>query len=1262
MKSNIYLAKPSGELIGCPNGIKTDTVNVKFHATDIWEMSFEVNRYINDTVSGSLVPSDYYDSIRSGMKLYLDDAMYPAYFIINEEPVSTIDGNFEMKSVTCHSCECELQNSFKTLQINTGIKGISAEYLIDQNVDSYTGLPKEYISLVNYNEPQKSLMHLILEGTGWKTAPNIKEEVCQRKYAFQLEHADIYSFLTQSLAGTCQCFIVFDRKNKTVSLIDKNDYGKDTGIFLSYRSLLNKLDKSPMSDHTLATKMYPSGKEDLSIYYANFGQSFLVDYDYYANAKDEYGNAKFISNELADKYNTYLYETDQEKVSWNGNEYTRRELYMDLSRKYNMLLLEETELIHRVPNDGCIIDYKTFKYDELITALKAYHNALYALITIFRNEYGIEDSGDLSTADEEKMKATVYWYDYTAYKNTILPKIYEALKIWCKTNSNGDLCDKNGNSLTIINEKTLVPYNGGLTTNPAYSDTLIKQIDAYSYDFDLYGLDELNAKRLAWLTTADTLYTDGFILEKDESGNPLRYNTPDEEGWNALENEIENIHYQKNFTDKFSFIEKLNQYLNYMSSEERENAITGRKEKGIVRQCEDKIRELEAQISEKRSEMASVDSLRKDLSSRFTFYNYFTEEERKTFTTLTKEIEYQNNNILLTSLDNTVTQIDRQNELYLDAKNILYMNAHPQWHFQIEADNLFDIPEMSNIAHDFHLGNYIRVQTDLYKDEFVKLRLISVETNPCEATERLNIEFSDTAYTYRRADDFDYIFSKLYKGASTSGSGSGISSSSGNSTSNNRDAIIQISSNMLNALLSSEQFGTSITDAVLNSITANKGNFQDILAANIMANSVSVGKTVIDGRCLTTGQIKSADYNGSQNDSGICQIDNTSGSILSLDNGTFNFGGGGLTWDGHTLHINGDISGSTGTFQGMLNVNDKFKVDESGNVTAEGFLKASNAEITGKITTTSATFDGITTNKATITGGVISDTTIQNSRLGNFTVAQNTNHGITYAGSGASCGMGYKKMENIDPNEPVTGDPFLFYAFWADTNQNGIHPESAKFYVTNSGYLHCVNAQTDNLTASRLDATYIGPFELGYQGLWAGDEETLIVDGNGEGYIQNIKLKYNEMACGGAYSQRSFSGLSKRTLYVGSNGLISAASSSKRYKQDISDSLSDFDIHAIYKLPVVQFRYNKENGGGDGSELHIGLLAEDVAKYFPTAARWDKNHEHVDTWEPSDLFPAVVKLVQEQHKEIEELKQRIKSMETKLSYEQELSVSDKRSR
>ena len=57
----------------------------------------------------------------------------------------------------------------------------------------------------------------------------------------------------------------------------------------------------------------------------------------------------------------------------------------------------------------------------------------------------------------------------------------------------------------------------------------------------------------------------------------------------------------------------------------------------------------------------------------------------------------------------------------------------------------------------------------------------------------------------------------------------------------------------------------------------------------------------------------------------------------------------------------------------------------------------------------------------------------------------------------------------------------------------------------------------------------------------------------------------------------------------------------------------------------------------------IGLIAENVYDNYKIAADWHVDEESgkilVDAWNEQYIVPAMLKLIQEQHKEIEKLKQ-----------------------
>lgn len=106
--------------------------------------------------------------------------------------------------------------------------------------------------------------------------------------------------------------------------------------------------------------------------------------------------------------------------------------------------------------------------------------------------------------------------------------------------------------------------------------------------------------------------------------------------------------------------------------------------------------------------------------------------------------------------------------------------------------------------------------------------------------------------------------------------------------------------------------------------------------------------------------------------------------------------------------------------------------------------------------------------------------------------------------------------------------------------------------------------------------------------------------------------------------------------YVSSNYRIARyASSSKRYKHDIAEV---FDAtcrpDALYDLPVVTYRYNDGYCADEphGEKLHIGFIAEDVAKLYPVGCGYVNGVP--ENWNIMEVVPGMLKLIQDQHKDI----------------------------
>ena len=121
------------------------------------------------------------------------------------------------------------------------------------------------------------------------------------------------------------------------------------------------------------------------------------------------------------------------------------------------------------------------------------------------------------------------------------------------------------------------------------------------------------------------------------------------------------------------------------------------------------------------------------------------------------------------------------------------------------------------------------------------------------------------------------------------------------------------------------------------------------------------------------------------------------------------------------------------------------------------------------------------------------------------------------------------------------------------------------------------------------------------------------------------------------------------TVYLPtSSGTIALASSSRRIKKNIR-AITEEEAQKLLDIDVVKFDYKE--GWGDGKKNHAGFIAEDVQKIIPETVIVNKNYDpnlpiDVECNFPPEMdyqrfVPYLVKMVQMQQKEINELKAEI---------------------
>jgi len=890
--------------------------------------------------------------------------------------VSTVSGLIQNKD--CYEYLHDFLRSYPRIECDPLVEGGCNIYLHELSAENEYGyelfvgseegtFTQEYLltgidNLINYYQTygkQLSMLDLAIEkahASGW-TVGNIPIDIAHKKYNFDIDKQDILSFFKSKCTQTMKVIFDFDRYDRRVNIIDiaNTDDEHDTGVFLSYRNLVKQIDIKTSSQDGIRTKFVPTGNENLGVLYANFGEYDIVNLNWFMDKINEYGENQYVTAELHDKYHAwedYRYSTP---VSYDVNGTTmsfdsRRDAYRELTKKYNQYTIDIDAIKNKLPNDGCSIDYTTFTFKELNIAYKAYFNALETLEQLYMSDVGAVsfDRDTLIALDGHgnectSIKDTFYWLDFCCYYYTIIPNVINALRIYVKTDEHGTMSEENPEQYDAEKGEWIENLGGNPWYNGDAKRVTENMSDEFMYDMSLYGTVELAAKKKAWQECAATLYKVGYVLQngvvvEDVPLEDYEYNTPDETGWNRLSDEQ-----KQKYTSEASFERQLNEYLNYVSTWVRENALTHGETKGVIQMAQDALDELQPKVDALEADQARIDEIRKQIASEVTWENWeggFTEEELEIMYTLVREADYTNNNILITSLDDIATTVDAQEELYVDATTALYERSRPQLTFDVGVDNLFAIPEFECMADSVDLLNYIRVSIGLYDDEFVRLRVTDIEENPLILDDELTLKFSNMTYTLQGVNDLANLFNSMNGTSTSSSSGSSNGSSNGSGTYGNNDAQIQIANNMLNALLKSKTYTNSVSQTVVNQLSSD-GITKILMAGSGLFDKLESGDLRISGECLVD-YIKSLNWNDVTKE----------GSIIRVADGTFSLGNAKLTWDGHEMVIDGSVRISGHVIADFITseeVETQFENVFEDLASAEGLIQINGHHIHGKL-------------------------------------------------------------------------------------------------------------------------------------------------------------------------------------------------------------------------------------------------------------------------------------------------------------------------
>lgn len=199
-------------------------------------------------------------------------------------------------------------------------------------------------------------------------------------------------------------------------------------------------------------------------------------------------------------------------------------------------------------------------------------------------------------------------------------------------------------------------------------------------------------------------------------------------------------------------------------------------------------------------------------------------------------------------------------------------------------------------------------------------------------------------------------------------------------------------------------------------------------------------------------------------------------------------------------------------------------------------------------------------------------------------------------------------------------------------------------------YLYDASGNQVVVVGSDSNGKYVRPVSSSTTNVYLGSSSNPYY----RGYIQNLNITDNAyfpyaMEDENTVTTVPNARLSTSTSSKGRLIMTTHANSSKTIKRDI-EKLCNEDIKAenLYDVNIYQFKYN-DAARIDKEDCRYGktlpgFIIEDLDEKYPIAV--DKTSENVKewSWNSAYLIPSMLKLIQDQHKEIEKLKEDIEEL------------------
>lgn len=251
---------------------------------------------------------------------------------------------------------------------------------------------------------------------------------------------------------------------------------------------------------------------------------------------------------------------------------------------------------------------------------------------------------------------------------------------------------------------------------------------------------------------------------------------------------------------------------------------------------------------------------------------------------------------------------------------------------------------------------------------------------------------------------------------------------------------------------------------------------------------------------------------------------------------------------------------------------------------------------------------------------------------------------------------GWKIEQNDLSNE--SGDCMVVVANGSNDNKDFLVVRVKKngsyaypFWVRANGQvgINLIDQSTDTpaITIGNTDGGYMQMGADGFEVNFGSHYAKLYYNANGWARLtlgNNGVEKARIDSDGMIQTRYGIKGSATPNVHINSQGVIlECKSSSRRYKRDESEDLTDMDPERLYQIPVKTYYYKDGYISAEDprcGEKFLGFVVEDFESVYPWAIDYD-DQGRPEMWNSNILIPAIMKLIQNQHEEIESLKKDI---------------------